>query len=147
MPNLTKQTRRIPGPAGEFILGNLRTVLPDKLGFLKRHAQFYGDVFQFRLGPTRFVVVNDLQMLRAILIDAADRYVKSALTRDIFGRVMGNGLMVSEGELHRRQRRLVQPAFDPRRVSSYEAVIRRHPPSRRSRRLVLARRRCDRRGR
>ncbi len=116
----------IPGPRGHWLLGSLREFQRDKLGFLRDCAQTYGDIFQFRAGPTRIVVVNDVDEVRKLLIDDAARFQKSKLTRAIFGRILGNGLLVSEGEDHRRQRRLCQPAFDSKRLKSYGDVAVRH---------------------
>jgi cytochrome P450 len=121
-----KEARPIPGPKGQFILGSARQFQADKLGFLKRCVEEFGDVFQFPVGPFRFVVINDLEMVQEILVDQASRYKKSALTRDIFGRLMGNGLMISEGDLHKQRRRLVQAGFDSERLRGYVEVVERH---------------------
>ncbi len=119
-------TYGIPGPKGHWLVGSLGDFQRDKLGFLQRCAQDYGDLFQFRVGPLRIIVVNDLVEIQKILIDDADLYQKSRVTRDVFGRIVGNGLLVSEGEFHRRQRRLSQPAFDAKRLRSYAKIVVKH---------------------
>src|SRR5687768_11638176 len=97
------KTAKIPGPPGQWLLGSTRDFQADKLGFLKHCAATYGDIFQFRAGPLRIVVVNDVDEVRKLLIDDAAKYQKSRLTRDIFGRILGTGLLISEGDFHRRQ--------------------------------------------
>ncbi len=116
----------IPGPTGHWLLGSASEFQADRLGFLRRCQKAYGDLFAMRVATIRCVVVNDLGAIRRILIDDAAKYQKSRLTRDIFGRVMGNGLLVAEGNSHRRQRRLAQPAFDAKRLRAYGEVAVRH---------------------
>jgi cytochrome P450 len=72
------------------------------------------------------VVVNDLDVVHEILVEKASHYVKGAVTRDIFGRVMGSGLMVSEGDVHKQRRKLVQRGFDGERLKAYFKIAERH---------------------
>jgi len=119
-------TKPIPGPKGHWLLGRLREFQPDKLGFLQGCWRTYGGIFTFRVANVRAVVVNDLAHVHKLLIDDVDEYQKSRLTKDIFDRVMGNGLLVSDGKEHWRQRRLVQLAFDAKRLLAYGGVAIRH---------------------
>jgi cytochrome P450 len=122
----TIEARPIPGPKGQFILGSARAFQEDKLGFLRRCAEEFGDVFRFSVGPVSAVVVNDLDVVHEILVEKASHYVKGAVTRDIFGRVMGSGLMVSEGDVHKQRRKLVQRGFDGERLKAYFKIAERH---------------------
>lgn len=123
---MTTRRPRIPGPKGRLLLGSVAEFQADKLGFLKRCAAEFGDVFAFRAGPTRVVVVNDLAGIETMLVAEPGRFHKSRMTRDIFGRIMGRGLVVSEGDFHRRQRRAVQASIDAARIQAHAALVKKH---------------------
>jgi cytochrome P450 len=97
----------------------MREFRADSLGFLLRASVAHGDLFHFRVGPMHTHVVNSAELARAVLVDRASEFHRSALTKSVFGRVIGNGLLVSDGDFHRRQRRLSQPAFLARRIETY----------------------------
>jgi cytochrome P450 len=99
-------------------LSTILALRRDPLGFLERTATRYGDVALFRVGHYRLVFVNHPDLVHEVLVTRHASFAKGRIleqTRDIFGQ----GLLTSEGELHRRQRRLIQPAFHRRRVDAY----------------------------
>lgn len=112
-----------PGPAGHWLLGSMQEFRADSVGFLLGASKTYGDLVHFRLGPAHAHLVNSAELARAVLVDRADEFHRSALTKSVFGRVMGDGLLVSDGAFHHRQRRLSQPAFVSRRVEAYAPTI------------------------
>ncbi len=63
------------------------------------------------------LVANCPEAAKHVLLDKVDNYVKSSLARQLL-KPLGRGLLTSEGELWRRQRRTVAPAFHPRRLES-----------------------------
>jgi cytochrome P450 len=88
------------------------------LKFLPRLAREYGDFVSFKVGPWKYVLVNDPEAIRDVLVTQADKFTKGPAlhkSRD----TLGNGLLTSEGEFHRKQRRIVQPALHPQRVAGY----------------------------
>ncbi|HEX8635792.1 MAG TPA: cytochrome P450 [Pyrinomonadaceae bacterium] len=94
----------------------------DPLKFLTRIAREHGDIVQFRLGPQRALLLNHPDLIRDALVTRGDHFHKGrALQRS--KRLLGEGLLTSEGEYHRRQRRLAQPAFHRKRVESYGAAM------------------------
>ena len=109
---------RPPGPRGRFpgeVLLNLRR---DILGYLTHCAKTYGDAVYFRAGGRDFYIFNHPDAIRDVLITHDEAFMKGpALQRA--RKTLGDGLLTSEGEFHRRQRRLAQPAFHPSRVAGY----------------------------
>jgi cytochrome P450 len=67
-------------------------------------------VVRFKFGPYEYYLVNDPDVIRHVLVDGAKTYTKS---RNYVGLklVLGDGLLTSEGDFWRRQRKLAQPAF------------------------------------
>jgi cytochrome P450 len=81
-----------------------------------------GDVVRVKVGPRPVYVVNAPELIRQVLISDRHRYEKGLLF-DKARPVLGNGLVVSEGDFHRRQRQLIQPAFGPERLNRYAVHI------------------------
>jgi cytochrome P450 len=94
----------------------------DTLGFLGRIAQEYGDVSHFRVGHWDYWFFVHPDAVRDVLVTQDYSFIKGPALRRAKA-TLGEGLLTSEGELHRRQRRLVQPALHPQRVASYGDVM------------------------
>lgn len=112
-----------PGPRGLPILGCLPALMRDRLGFFAALARDFGDVSSFPVpvrGPIFFV--NRPDLIRRVLVEDQGCFVKSA-QYDVLKLVLGEGLLISEGEFHRRQRRMIQPAFHRKQVARYGAIM------------------------
>lgn len=121
MPNSS-----VPGPTGNRFFGSLVTESRrDPLGFMTRLADAYGDVCSFRVGLDHIFFVNHPDHVHDILLNHYDNFLKGRGKRR--GRhFLGEGVLLSEGETHRRQRRLAQPAFHRNRIAGYAAVMGEH---------------------
>jgi cytochrome P450 len=94
----------------------------DPLGFLERTAARHGDVAFLRVGIYKLLYVNHPDLVHEILVAKYGSFAKGRIldqARDLFGQ----GLLTSEGDFHRRQRRLIQPAFHRRRIEAYAAAM------------------------
>jgi cytochrome P450 len=90
--------------------------------FLERAAREYGDVVYFKMGPQDVYFLNHPDYIKDVLVTRQQNFIKGrALQRS--KRLLGEGLLTSEGSFHRRQRRLAQPAFHRQRVASYADVM------------------------
>ena len=114
-----------PGPKYSPLAVNLIRFRRDPLSFLQRLTKRYGDVARFWMGGQQMFLVNHPDHIRDVLVTHNSNFVKGrALQRA--KRLLGQGLLTSEGELHRRQRTLVQPAFHRQRIASYASVMVEH---------------------
>lgn len=111
-----------PGPKGRPVVGCLFELRRDLLGFLTRAARQYGDVVFFNLLHIPVCLLNDPDDIESVLVKNSSRFVKSRDYRALAG-VVGEGLVTTEGEQWRRQRKLVQPAFYRDRVLGYAKVM------------------------
>jgi cytochrome P450 len=114
----------VPRIPGHFLFGSLPAFKNDRVNFLTSIPERYGDQCEMRLGLFfRVIVTSSPELAREILIEQEDAFVKSfGLT--VFARpLLGNGLLTSEGDVHRRQRRLSAPAFMKQRISRYANTI------------------------
>ncbi|HEX5084779.1 MAG TPA: cytochrome P450, partial [Blastocatellia bacterium] len=111
-----------PGPSSVIPGINFFAFRRDPIKFLTGMADRYGDVVRFQLGPLPFVMVNNPDYIRDILVTNNRNFMKGeGLQRG--KRLIGEGLLTSEGEFHLRQRRLAQPAFHRQRIASYAATM------------------------
>jgi cytochrome P450 len=77
-------------------------------------------------GRFQMVLVNAPELAPEVLIERAGDFVKGPVLRVIARPVFGDGLLTSEGELHRQRRRLVAPALAHQRMGHYADVMREH---------------------
>ncbi|GAA3923311.1 cytochrome P450 [Amorphoplanes auranticolor] len=89
----------------------------DRLAFLRR-LHHYGDLVRVHIGPWRALVVTSAELTGEMLV--ADRvFDKGGYLFDRIRETGGNGLVSCPHRDHRRQRRLVQPAFHRDRLPGY----------------------------
>src|SRR5260370_24730767 len=86
--------------------------------FLQSLARDYGDLVHFRLGSQDVYLVSKPDWIKDILVTNQTNFTKSRFLERAKV-LLGEGLLTSEGEFHRRQRRLVQPAFHRDRLVGY----------------------------
>ena len=111
-----------PGPPAVWPGGQLWAFRRDALGLYTRLARDYGDIVAYRLGTQRSVLLNHPEYMRDVLVTQQRQFTKSQAlqwAKDI----LGDGLLTSEGDVHVRQRRLVQPAFSRQRLPQYGAIM------------------------
>jgi len=92
----------------------LATYLPDDFG---------EDIIARRVLWRRTFIINEPGAIRHVLLDNAENYIKSEVTRRILEPGLGRGLLTSEGETWRRHRRIMAPAFDPRAIIGYAPIM------------------------
>jgi len=108
-----------PGPKLSLMASLLyRPGLGNPLEFFTDVARRYGDIASYHIAGEQLFLVNDPQLIKDILVTHHKNFTKSrGLERT--KRLLGNGLLTSEGAVHLRQRRLMQPAFHRDRVAAY----------------------------
>lgn len=109
-------------PRAEPFLGHLRAFNRDRLGFLANCARDHGDVVPLRFGPKRFLLLSDPALITELLVERAADFRKGYSVR-LMRPVLGNGLLLNEGDHWRARRRLIQPELQRTRVRGYAEVI------------------------
>ena len=124
------QAMPAPGPQTPFDLDANDESLPLLRDWFERHGDIHRVATLSRAHDA--LVLHDPDAIRAVLLTRRDNYVKGVGLERV-RMLLGNGLIVSDGEVWARQRRLVQPAF-------HSAVIRGFAPMVESRNAALVER-------
>lgn len=116
---------RPPGPRGIPVLGHSWNFAHNPLAFLTRVAKEYGDIALLRLGSNDVYFVSHPDLVREVLTVQRAKFDLSAM-RSRLEIVLGAGLITSRGEMHAKQRRLMQPVFRKSKIDSYAPLMSEH---------------------
>lgn len=94
----------------------------DPLGFLVRVARTEGDLVPLRFVGMNAVLIAAPEDIERVLVGEHRKLVKDRFTRDL-SHLLGKGLLTSDGDHWRRQRRLAQPAFHRERIAAYAQTM------------------------
>jgi cytochrome P450 len=111
-----------PSSPGKPFIGQLLIFRRDPLKFLSGIATEHGDIVHFKLGPQDMYLLNNPIYIRDVLVTNSRNFEKSRGLQ-MAKKFLGESLLTSEGEFHRRQRRLAQPAFHRQRINAYGEVM------------------------
>jgi len=98
----------------------------DTLGLIKGGFDDYGDVWALDFGSMKQFMFRHPDHYHEILVTKASSFHKDLNYKDRnkgLGRFMGNGLVTSDGEFWKRQRKLIQPAFHARQIETYAQTM------------------------
>ncbi|CEI94007.1 hypothetical protein RMCBS344292_08230 [Rhizopus microsporus] len=114
--------RHMPGPKVDWIpfLGNFREIIQSESGVPhKRWSKLYGGIYMYHgeWNQPRVVVTDD-KLLKQVLTTQEYDFIKTPDSQKFLSRFLGNGLLVAEGQQHRFQRKLLNPAFSVQSIRS-----------------------------
>src|SRR5579863_2910041 len=113
-----------PGPKGLPRIGNALQFQRDPLRFVRETQRQFGRMATMHIGKHPLVLFFRPEHVRYILTENQRNFVKPNRGGGANLRyLLGDGLLTIDGDYHRQQRRLVQPAFHKRRVESYADVM------------------------
>lgn len=116
---------RPPGPRG---LGTIKLQLDfarDQIGCFRDVARQYGPAAFFRLGTFETFLFTDPDAIEEVLLRKASAFHKDALTHEL-SMLLGEGLLTSEGDKWRHQRKLISPNLRRKQIAHYAEVMVRH---------------------
>ena len=116
------RTRRLPGPRGHWLLGMLPRLRRDMLGTFEACFREYGDAAYFRVGNRRSMLLSHPDDIERVLVTENRHFIKNYALQ-FLKPLLGNGLLLNEGQSWLRQRRLLQPAFSRQRVEGYAPAM------------------------
>ena len=122
---IQERPRTTPGPPGPGRRGSLRLIgerRRDPIGMFERLRDEHGPFVRFRMGPLDMYLVTEPDLVQQVFTTHASRVRKGRILEGARV-VLGDGLLTAEGEHHRRQRRLIQPAFHHERLDGYARIM------------------------
>jgi len=100
-----------PGPNGLPVVGNVYHYARDPFRFMESCRRAYGDVVALDMGGRDAFMLTHPDDIRQVLVEEPEKYGKAEFRDDAVDRLLGEGMLLSEGDVWRQQRELAQPAF------------------------------------
>jgi len=114
------QPPRVPGLP---LIGSLLDFRRDRFGLALRIARDQGELARMTMGFFNLLMASSPAVAHEVLVEKADAFKKSA-GLSIFARpLLGDGLLTSERDVHKRQRRMMAPVFAHKRIAGYGDVM------------------------
>lgn len=112
-----------PGPKGLFYFFKMLMMRKkNPIGLYEELFRRYGDIVFFQLGPFKFAMLNDAEAIEQVLQTDSKNYTKST-GYERFKLIVGNGLLVSEGDTWKKQRRLMSWAFSGKHIEQIHHIM------------------------
>jgi cytochrome P450 len=122
---LSSRENRPPGPRLRFFgIPFLRTLRQDYLGVVRSLHARYGDIAYMHVLHEHVFDLFTPALVREALVDNADHLIRWERGVDVFAEMFGRSVLTTEGATWRRQRRMLAPAFAPKRIAGYAALMR-----------------------
>ncbi len=109
----------VPSPFSLPFLGHFFEFQGDTLGFLEKAARNFGDIVRLQIMQNEIFLVSNPDYIKKILIDDNDSFSKDKGLKLLKTTFLGDGLLTTEGSVHRQQRKDSAGAFNKKRIHSY----------------------------
>jgi cytochrome P450 len=106
-----------------WLLGPIYYAQRDPLRQFPKWIEEYGDLPRIKGAIGEAVILGAPEMAQQVLVDRYSKYQKKSRSYIVLRILMGNGLVTSEGEFWRGQRKLVQPAFHRKRLDAIFSMM------------------------
>lgn len=106
-------------PGAHRFLGHVPEVRNERMGFVRRVASDGRPFLRLRAPFGNIAMINDPALVQEVFVEKVKSFAKAAMTRFTIYPLAGEGLFSSDGELWRKQRKLMAPLFHPAQVERY----------------------------
>ncbi len=119
---LDVETASVPGPRPWLPGASFLKFRRDPLAFFTAMHRDHGDIAGFKFGPQQVFLISHPDWIEDVLVTSARKFHKGvALQRA--KRLLGEGLLTSEGKAHLKQRRTIQPLFHRQQVHRFAGAM------------------------
>jgi len=111
----------LPGPRGLPLLGNALQMDPPRMHLqVEQWCSEFGPIFKLSIGPRRLLVLADHTLIAKVLRDRPEGFARTTRLQQIWTELgLPTGVFSANGDVWKRQRRMVMASFDPAHVRSY----------------------------
>lgn len=113
----------VPVLPGLPIIGNFPEFRNDRLDLLMSVYRECGEVGQFSIGPRTVVLVTSKELVKEITVKQAKNFEKSPSLREYMHPILGDGLLTALNEPHKRQRKIMAPVFQHKRLGHFAEIM------------------------
>src|SRR3954447_10101849 len=114
-----------PGPPGLPLVGQVSSYMHNPLDLMLTNYRLYGEVIRINLFGIQGVALHGADANRFILVDGADNFLVEPMIDRVHARwIVGRGLIFIDDPAHKKQRRLIMPAFSRKRIDEYQQAMR-----------------------
>lgn len=117
-----KQFKDIPSPPGHWFWGHSKLIFNDPINYVKGVSLNYGPIGKIRLFNRIIYITSNVECAKQIFLTGTSDFEKGANYKRM-SLLIGNGLIVSEGEFWKRQRRLAQPGFHREKLRGFFQIF------------------------
>jgi cytochrome P450 len=118
----TSPLKVLSGPSGHWLFGSLRERNADAIRFFSKCFADHGDFFRVRFLHVPVFVIARPDLVKEVLFDRPSEFIRKRVFDDL-SKLLGRGLLTTEGDKWRKHRRLAQPAFHMRSINGFFNVM------------------------
>ncbi|KAF9342001.1 hypothetical protein BGZ91_003698 [Linnemannia elongata] len=133
LPNFLSPLRHIPGPPNKSkhnkynlpFLGNFPDIIQEEAGIPHREwIEQYGGIVCYRgLFNNRRILLADPKAIQHVFATNSYKYPKPDNLVRLLGMVIGHGILLAEGDVHRKQRKMLNPAFSHKHIKDMVHIM------------------------
>jgi cytochrome P450 len=117
-------TPKPPGPTSKvFGFDLFQQTKVDYLGHVEGLKAQFGDVVMSQVVHEKIFDIHHPELIRELLVDNADALIRWGRGIEVFSKIHGQSVLITEGEVWKRQRRMLQPGFSIKRMAGYCALM------------------------
>ncbi len=115
---------QIPGPKGNFLLGNLNDFQLEKIHhYLENMANEYGPIVKIRLANKPGVILSNPETVQQCLKRRPESFRRFSAIESVFSEMGIEGVFSAEGKQWQRHRELIMPAFKPSQIKAFYPIL------------------------
>jgi hypothetical protein len=118
----------MPGTSFTPIVGDMaeftrKRATMNTIDAIKSTYVTYGSTFRFCLGPFFRIRTRDPELIKGIFQTYAKDFGKPTIISHVIGPLLGNGLVLSDGDIHKRHRRMINPSFHISKLKTMAPIM------------------------
>lgn len=115
--------KKIPGPRALPYIGVAHHYLKNPLGYVEKLRDDYGDIVAMPLPGAKSYLISDPDFIKEIFTGTNKIFVKTKKTGKMIERMLGSGLLSATGDVWKRQRSTLNPAFLLSSIRGFERLF------------------------